>query len=134
MQRGRSVAGRGEERRKHQRLALQLPATLVVPDGGYPAQTRDISFGGAFVQAHRLPEVAIGEPCRVIIELADGVLIEVRGTVCRIEIDGMSVQFTATDVASYEHLKAVMLFNCPDPDRLLEELSRHPGLSVASDD
>jgi len=112
------------------RLALRFPAILVRRNESWPARTRNISFGGVYLEITEAPEIAAGEACRVQIALAEGVRIEVNGEVCRVDEQGLSVRFISTDLASYEHLKAVMVLNCGDPDRLLRELGLHPGLNI----
>lgn len=128
------MAQKVHERRKHLRLALRFPAIFSVLGMSWSAQTRNISFGGVFLELSPSPQVTPGDACRVQITLAQGLRIEVSAAVCRIEAEGLSVRFLSTDLASYEHFKAVMVFNCADPDRLLEELAEHPGLTVLSPD
>lgn len=121
-----------QERRRHLRLALRFPAVFVLRNEIWPAHTRNISFGGTYLDITEVPALAAGEACRVQIALAEGMRIELQGEVCRVDELGLSVRFICTDLTSYEHLKAVMLLNCSDPDRLLQELKQSPGLTIVT--
>lgn len=51
---------RGAERRRHPRVALDLPVTITLPDGDHEARLRDLSRAGVcFFLDRRIPEMTV---------------------------------------------------------------------------
>ncbi len=109
------------ERRTHQRLAMAIGSRLKLPDGTIlPGKTRNISFGGTFVDFDRVPIVKEGDyfSLRILgrIEFTVKVIHSNKG--------GMGFQFDFILIKYYEHFKKMMLSNAPDPDSMIKELGR----------
>jgi len=125
-----------DNQRKHSRLSLAFKAEIVLSAGGrYLGQTSNISFSGALfvIDGFDCDECVLGQrgDAKVYLQQEPEVIaITFVAQVSRLTDEGFAVRFIATDLNSYEHFKQVMLFNCPDPDVLLEELDGAPGLDV----
>lgn len=83
-------------------------------------QTKNISFGGAFIELERVPLLRVG----------DYVSLELRARIkftCEIihyNAEGIGLRFDFILIRYYEHFKAMMLNNAPDRDRIIKELGR----------
>jgi hypothetical protein len=126
-----------KNRRIHTRLALQLDAEVEV-DGTVVARgfTRNISFGGVCVDCAPASLLVVQKICILRMLLTDGpepATITISAEVVRTEGNCFSLRFRATDPDSFNHFKNIMVFNADDPDALLAELERSPGLQVKKD-
>lgn len=128
---------RRKNRRKHTRLALQLEVEVEV-DGVVVTRghTRNISFGGVCIEGAPALSVAVQKPCVLRLRLTDGAeptTTTISAYVVRVEANCFSLRFIATDPDSFNHFKNIMVYNADDPDALLAELERSPGLQVKKD-
>jgi len=118
-----------KERRKHKRLALNFKAKLM-HDGGLVLNgvTRNISFGGAFIELEGVPQVLKDDYFSLVL------LGKVEFTCCVVHSnpDGIGFKFDFILIKYYEHFKKVMLSNTGDPDRLIKELGRWGKLYINS--
>ena len=110
-----------KEHRKHKRLSLTLKSKLM-RDGGLVLNgtTRNISFGGAFIELENVPQVYKDDYFSLTL------LGRVEFT-CRVmhsNPDGIGFKFDFILIKYYEHFKKLMLTNAKDPDRLIKELGR----------
>ncbi|MDA8159510.1 MAG: PilZ domain-containing protein [Desulfobacteraceae bacterium] len=110
-----------EERRKNIRLSLGLKARIILGQKVVlRGQTRNISFGGAFIELERVPILRIG----------DYVSLELLGRIkftCEIihyNEGGIGLRFDFILIRYYERFKETMLINAPDRDRIIKELGR----------
>ncbi len=110
-----------EERRKNKRLPLNFKSKLVHSgDLVLNGITRNISFGGAFIELDAIPPVFKGDYFSLIL------LGRVEFT-CRVihsNPNGIGFQFDFILIKYYEHFKKLMLTNAKDPDQLIKELGR----------
>ncbi len=60
------------------------------------------------------------------------VLIEFQCKFVRKQQNGIAVKFTSVNAFHYEHFKNLMVMNGDDPEKLLNELERSPGLIIDS--
>ena len=91
--------------------------------------SRDVSLKGAFMQCEAPFEV--DTECEFTLLLPgpdEPVRISVAGRVVRAEASGMAVEFTELGMESYEHLKALVLYNAADWEQVEEEFATHLGL------
>ena len=120
--------------RKHTRLPLDIDAEIETRDGNiYKGRTNSISFGGMFVVIDPVPDLHVKENCRCILHLGFGEHTESIKLECRvihIQENGIGFQFRTIDFEDYHTFKRMMVLNSKDPDRLLAELRKHPGLIV----
>ncbi len=54
--------------------------------------------------------------------------LTIRGSVVRIEADGMGIQFEAIDSDSIEHLQRLLMYNAIEIDKMHQEFEKHLGL------
>ncbi|OGQ96570.1 MAG: hypothetical protein A2521_15465 [Deltaproteobacteria bacterium RIFOXYD12_FULL_57_12] len=124
----------GIEHRKHTRLPLAMDVELTLADGSvHKGWTRNISFGGMLVGVAGQLAITAGE----LLELA--LIMHSREPRLAIEFEcrvvhqgdaGLGLQFIAMDIGVYQHFMNLMVLNSPNPDALLEELRKNPGLLV----
>ena len=109
------------ERRKNIRLPLTFKAKLTLPDDlVLPGQTRNISFGGAFIELDNIPPLKKGDYASLVL------LSRVEFT-CKLihsNMRGIGFEFDFILIKYYEVFKEMMLHNAPDRDRLTKELGR----------
>jgi len=123
-------------RRKHTRLALEVKAIITLTnDHCFEGLTKDMSFGGAFVNLDSSSEgqIPVGEECELELQLGAAgkplkVIIESR--VVRAGNGGIGLEFCATTIEGYWHFKNLMVYNSPEAETLLTELETHPGLVI----
>lgn len=109
------------ERRKNQRLAMSVGSRLKLPDGKIlPGKTRNLSFGGTFVEFAEVPIVEVGD----YFSLRIFGRIDFTVKVIHHNMGGLGFQFDFILIKYYEHFKKMMLSNAPDPDRMIKELGR----------
>lgn len=121
------------ENRKHTRLPLQLTAEITLSNGTlYRGITKNISFGGIFFKISGSTRLKRGEQCHFSIILQEGserLSIDFNSEVVHTRRSGVGLRFISIEGAdAYNHFKNLMVMNSPDPDTLLEELERHPGI------
>ncbi len=119
-----------EEKRRFSRIAYQMAAELTIPGKIYKVDRIDnLSVGGCQLTIGE--SLAVGTECSVMIVLnqADRKQnVEVSGEVVRTDGEKVSVKFTGIDPENLNHLQNILRYNAPDPDRIEEEIERHPGL------
>ena len=122
--------------RKHTRLPIRITATVSLADGNdYTGATRNMSFGGAFIniEAFSAGNVEDGSACELKLSLGspdEPVIVPIKGKLARSNEEGVAVEFEHTTIEGYWHFKNIMIYNSPEVDMLLDELEKHPGLSV----
>ncbi len=110
-----------EERRKHLRLPLSFKANLKLPDGTVlKGQTRNVCFGGTFVEFDAIPQVKKHEYFSLVILPR----IEFTCRVIHTKPDGIGFEFNFILIRYYEKFKDLLLANSPDRDRMIKELGR----------
>ena len=122
--------------RKHTRLPIRITATVSLPNGTeYTGATKNMSFGGAFVSIDNFGDAVTeaGSACELKLSLGspdEPVIVPIKGKLARTNEEGLAVEFEHTTIEGYWHFKNIMIYNSPEVDMLLEELEKHPGLSV----
>jgi len=90
--------------------------------------TQTISLKGMLVVCpERLPE---GTACQITLFLGDGeIQIQAEGAVVRCYPEGIAFQFTRImGLESFEHLRNLVLYNAPDPERVEHEFETSEGI------
>ena len=116
------------DRRGRTRVGYHGRAEIWLEGSRIPeAILRDISINGLFAETGEKAE--IGRPCEVVILLGpgDGQAVRIEGRISRSEETGFAIEFKAIDPESYDHLRNIVLYNSPEPDRIEAELAR-PGI------
>lgn len=122
--------------RKHTRVAVHVSAEIYITNGGVlKGTTRNMSFGGAFVNIEALDEPVpeLGTDCELHLKLGSAeapLTVPVKCTLARANSEGLGIEFVSTTIEGYWHFKNLMVYNSPESDRLLQELETHPGLSI----
>lgn len=123
--------------RKHTRLPIRITATVTLHNGNdYTGSTRNMSFGGAFINIDKFGDASTlnaGSECELRLSLGspdEPVIVPIKGKLARATDEGVAVEFENTTIEGYWHFKNIMIYNSPEVDMLLEELEKHPGLSV----
>ena len=115
-----------KERRNHKRLTLSFKSKLKCGrDLTLNGVTRNISFGGAFIELDGVPQVFKDDYFSLV--LLGKVMFTCR--VVHSNPDGIGFKFDYILIKYYEHFKKLMLRNAKDPGRLIKELGRREDLS-----
>lgn len=118
-----------EERREFSRVHTKIRVTMesqAVVEG----HSEDVSMNGVLVACNG-EGLTVGSPCELHLYLNEPEApIELRasGIVRRADAARVAVEFTSIDFESYEHLRALVVFNSHDPDRVMDELGNHLGI------
>ena len=100
--------------------------TVISDDIEFSSNVADVSMTGVFIRSGQL--IPAGSACRVRLSNDAGLLIDVEGEVCRVDADGLAIQFTSLEVEDYQHLKLLVQHNADDADRVAEEIDDTPGI------
>jgi hypothetical protein len=121
-------------KRKNTRYPIELDAAIILPDKStVRGKTKNMSFGGVYmncVDSKSLPE---GQSCYLELSLEgppNSTVIKFYAKILHVEEVGAGLKFISIDIFDYERFKKLMLFNSPDPDALLAELEKNPGLDI----
>ncbi|HEX9714320.1 MAG TPA: PilZ domain-containing protein, partial [Desulfurivibrionaceae bacterium] len=102
-----------ENKRKNSRVPFQVLIGLDFPDQSHAeCETADLSLKGVFVlgvTGHKL-----GEKCLVSLRLVGStsdLSLKMKGTVVRVEEDGLALHFYEMDLDSFFHLKNILYYN-----------------------
>ena len=119
------------EKRRFSRISLDMAAVLTVNEQRYSfSQVGNLSVGGCLLQMAD-NDFAKGTPCQFRIPLDPenpDLGIEVCGEIVRCDGGSISILFTSIDPKSLFLLHNLMRYNAPDPEKIENEISEHPGL------
>lgn len=119
-----------DEERRFTRIPFNVHTRLKTKDAVYTTnQISNISIGGCLLPI--ASDLVPGTPCTVMIRLEEGtdeVLVRIKGEILRTYSHAVAVKFLLIDTDSLYHLQNIIRYNAEDPDRIDEEISRHPGL------
>lgn len=114
-----------KNKRKNSRVPFQVIIGLDFPDQSHAeCETADLSLKGVFVLG--VTGHTVGENCLVTLRLVGStsqLSLKMRGTVVRVEENGLALHFYEMDLDSFFHLKNILYYNSEDPDVLDDELS-----------
>ena len=107
-----------------------MAAKLTVGEEIYSFNAVDnLSVGGCSLNIET--NVAEASECRLWIPLDStnpGLGIDVCGVVLRSTGNNLGIRFDTIGPDSLFHLHNLVRYNAPDPDRIDEEITQHPGL------
>ncbi len=123
-----------KEHRKHTRLPIILNAEVLLPNGvKCVGKTKNISFGGLFVDLDDPQKLDAGDECDIIL-LLDGTQgrmeIIIHSIIIHKANTGIGLNFLGIEIDYYEHFKKLLIHNSPEPNTLFEELQKNPGLKI----
>jgi hypothetical protein len=123
-----------KERRKHTRMPLSFEAELQLPSNAvYRGKTKNMSFSGIYVYMTNVKDFSPGDQCRLTLFLDPQVSQKAISFDCQIirtDESGIGIKFIDTDIHGYQEFKKIMTYNSPDPDKLIAELEKNPGLDI----
>lgn len=123
-----------KERRKHTRIVLQHDVELILSDATpFRGKTKDISFSGIYIRCNNADGIPIGDTCTARLHLSGGdnpETIQFQCEVVRTATSGVGIKFHSVDLAGYQQFKNLMIYNSSDPDNLMAELEKNPGLDI----
>lgn len=119
-----------EDKRRFSRIFFDMPAELTVADTRYTVeQIANLSIGGCLLKIK--DDLPVGAECEITIRLDDAshdLKIEVNGEIVRNDAETVGIKFTRINPDHLIHLQNIIRYNAEDPDRISEEIKRHPGL------
>lgn len=122
------------DRRDHCRVDVTTRAKVLISDQvSLSGTTTNVSFRGASITLDAPPEVRLPSHCRLVLALDenDTTAIEIHAKIERAMHNHVAVQFLATDIKGYNHLRNLLLLGTRTPQQLLRELASRPGVAVA---
>ncbi|MCL2459584.1 MAG: PilZ domain-containing protein [Desulfobulbus sp.] len=118
------------EQRRFSRIGFNMATELTVDGIVYPfSQVENLGVGGCSFKT--TIEFRVGAACRFWLPLKATTPeqgVEVFGEIVRCSGQAIGVRFTKITPENLFHLQNLIRFNAPDPDRIEDEISRHPGL------
>ena len=125
------------ENRKHTRVTTELEAELTLEDKAhYRGKIKNISFSGAYLFCHNPSDITPGSTGQLSIILQSSPhqsTIEFACKIVRTDESGTGLKFISIDLAGYQQFRNMMIYNSADPDRLMDELGKIPGLQIIKD-
>jgi len=119
-----------DNRREFTRIPIRVNAELrCAPDTVLVGSASDLSLNGLFLS--NAQGVPVGTRCDVRLSLEGGaevMTIDAQGSITRSGMDGVAVTFDQIDADSFEHLRNLVFYNSPDPDRVSDEFLGHLGI------
>ena len=118
------------EKRKFTRFYYKMRSRLSVNNFTYEIdELINLSVGGCLVPV--VANADSGDECTLKIMLGDNEespVVSVGGKVVRINDDTTAISFIKIDTESLEHLHRIARYNSSAPERIEEEIKKHPGL------
>ena len=117
------------ERRARTRVGYKGSVELTFENGRQAqAMVKDVSINGLFVETEAA-DLTEGQSCRAVIPLghAGELFLTVEGRVSRVGEGGLGIAFESIDPDSFDHLRNLVLYNSPKPERIEKEFKK-PGL------
>lgn len=124
--------------RKHTRIPLELDAELRLDDSGtVNGKIKNMSFSGVYMRCINPEGIPVGRNglLKIILQAEPHPhIINIRCRIIRTDESGAGIRFINIDIRGYQLFKNLMIYNSADPDKLLAELDKHPGLDIHKDD
>jgi len=123
------------ENRKNLRLPIEVASELLISDNAlHHCKTKNISFGGICLISEKPLNVVPGNECNVTLLITENKRFNVKFkcVVVHTSVDKKEVgcKYINIRVENYQDFKSFMINRSTDPDRLLDELSKNPGLDM----
>lgn len=119
-----------EDKRRFSRIFFDMPAELTLADTSYAVeQIANLSIGGCLLKIE--DDLPVGAECKITIILDDtppGLRVEVLGEIVRNDAETVGIKFTRINPDDLNHLQNIIRYNAENPDKISEEIKRHPGL------
>ena len=112
-------AAKFDEKRKHLRVGFATEIKIVINAGdkeiNAKGSSKDLSLKGIFCSTDE--KIDKGTECDIAIYLTgsiDKIVLNINGTVVRVDDAGIGVSFDSMDVETYSHLKNIVQYNSED--------------------
>ncbi len=119
-----------ENKRKFTRVPFKVKTRIEADDISYEVdEIYNLSVGGCLLPANA--DLEVGARCDITIllnEEDDGLNVRVAGDVVRSATEDVAVKFKLIEPESLYHLQNIIRYNAEDPDRIEDEISKHPGI------
>ena len=119
-----------EDKRRFSRIFFNMPVELTLADTSYPIeQIANLSIGGCLLKIKE--DLPVGAECKIAIILNDAphdLRVEVHGEIVRNDAETIGIKFTRINPGDLNHLQNIIRYNDENPDKIYEEIKRHPGL------
>lgn len=116
--------------RRFTRIPFKVYTQLKTKDAVYTTNLiSNLSIGGCLLPI--TSDLIPGTNCSILIRLegsADDIVIKIKGEILRTYPHSVAVKFVLIDTESLFHLQNIIRYNSEDPEKVEEEISRHPGL------
>lgn len=122
-----------QEKRKHTRISINIDAELQTSIGTFRGKMKNVSFSGIFIYCANSANIIIGETCSLKLILQTEPhpnIINFQCKIIRTDASGVGVRLTRVDMEGYQKFKNLMVYNSSNPDNLLDELRKNPGLEI----
>ena len=111
------------DRRQFLRSVFRAPVQLRLGGQESPALLHDVSLKGALVEVEPGWAGQVGQACRLWLELAPAVSIQMEATVAHIEALHVGLHCERLDIDSMTHLRQLVEHNADDPGLLERDLA-----------
>lgn len=119
-----------EDKRRFSRIFLDMPAELTVAETSYTIERiANLSIGGCLLKIK--DDFPIGAECQFAIILNDppqDLRVNVNGEIVRSDAETVGIKFTRINPDDLIHLQNIIRYNFENPDKISDEIKRHPGL------
>ena len=119
-----------DDERRFSRVPFKVYTQLKTKDAVYTTnQITNISVGGCLLPI--TSDLIPGTNCSILIRLegtTDHIVVKIKGEILRTYPHSVAVKFTLIDTDSLHHLQNIIRYNSKDPEKIEEEISRHPGI------
>jgi len=119
-----------DEKRRFSRIVFKMNAEFAVRGKLFKVdEIANLSVGGCQLEIGE--DFPAGTDCTLLIVLnpADRTMnVEVVGEVVRSMKGVVGIRFNSIGPEALVHLQNIIRYNAPDPDRIEEEIGKHPGL------
>ena len=116
-------------RRQFSRIAFDSGVVLQTSSGKHACKLVDISLKGALVERVTPWSERVGEPCSLVVQLADDEAIRMTGEIAHVEDGRLGLHCSDIDLDSITNLRRLIELNLGDEAALNREISamRHSG-------
>ena len=114
------------DKRNFSRVGFQVEALLQSEGIAIKGGVKDVSLRGIFIETEE--KIPVGTPVEITIYLSAGaepIVINVSGSVARVEEGGLGCAFDKMDVESFAHLRSVISYQLGDSSKVLSEFASY---------
>jgi hypothetical protein len=119
-----------DEKRRFNRVPFRVRAVMTVNNVSYfSEEIKNLSVGGCLLPIK--VNVITGAKCNLKIFLSgtnNELSVLAEGKIIRYESGVVAVKFTEIEPDSLFHLQNIVRYNCPDADKVKQELRNYSGL------